>query len=536
MKKSAFAGIEGCEQDVEPNALRGLKIYGIFSNENGANFVLDSWIIGNENRTDSSKELTLICQPTEECPIQNFDRCKPYKLAVGTADNSTGDFIAALNGFSDVLGIELTLKDQSYHSTEILFTVDRAQFADDLKQNDLIDQLLNIYLIDKGDGTANAYQRPVTSATITENAVILAVSAQDGLEAKNYAGTHTIRLGFMPIFESKCATTGNWQGNLRLVINKSTSPLVMTANQLASMKVYVFLEHKVSGETKWLETTVESITERNANEYNVQVYPSTDVPGKGYQSEYKIRVAFVDPAHPLATLDGMKEFFGVADIQEPKADGFAIAVNSVTTDVDKLHITVPRTEFVDEITADRLNNTYVSVALWNEADKESVVDTLNVDSALIGENIVTLNLDYGEKLTRDSAWNGAKIQIGVLSLLQTTSSTTGTASGRIKIVIPQNRIPSGPIVYDLNELVGMNLCMRLDGKANKETAGTTLWLVSQIITVAERSDGGWDLVVDATDEVPYQTGNYYSINYNLTLALAHKSYPVNLRQLLELER
>ena len=232
----------------------------------------------------------------------------------------------------------------------------------------------------------------------------------------------------------------------------------------------------------------------------------------------------------------MKEFFGVADIQEPKADGFAIAVNSVTTDVDKLHITVPRTEFVDEITADRLNNTYVSVALWNEADKESVVDTLNVDSALIGENIVTLNLDYGEKLTRDSAWNGAKIQIGVLSLLQTTSSTTGTASGRIKIVIPQNRIPSGPIVYDLNELVGMNLCMRLDGKANKETAGTTLWLVSQIITVAERSDGGWDLVVDATDEVPYQTGNYYSINYNLTLALAHKSYPVNLRQLLELER
>lgn len=536
VKKSAFAGIEGCEQDVEPNALRGLKIYGIFSNENGANFVLDSWIIGNENRTDSSKELTLICQPTEECPIQNFDRCKPYKLAVGTADNSTGDFIAALNGFSDVLGIELTLKDQSYHSTEILFTVDRAQFADDLKQNDLIDQLLNIYLIDKGDGTANAYQRPVTSATITENAVILAVSAQDGLEAKNYAGTHTIRLGFMPIFESKCATTGNWQGNLRLVINKSTSPLVMTANQLAFMKVYVFLEHKVSGETKWLETTVESITERNANEYNVQVYPSTDVPGKGYQSEYKIRVAFVDPAHPLATLDGMKEFFGMADIQEPKADGFAIAVNSVTTDVDKLHITVPRTEFVDEITADRLNNTYVSVALWNEADKESVVDTLNVDSALIGENIVTLNLDYGEKLTRDSAWNGAKIQIGVLSLLQTTSSTTGTASGRIKIVIPQNRIPSGPIVYDLNELVGMNLCMRLDGKANKETAGTTLWLVSQIITVAERSDGGWDLVVDATDEVPYQTGNYYSINYNLTLALAHKSYPVNLRQLLELER
>lgn len=178
----------------------------------------------------------------------------------------------------------------------------------------------------------------------------------------------------------------------------------------------------------------------------------------------------------------------------------------------------------------------MSVALWNEADKESVVDTLNVDSALIGENIVTLNLDYGEKLTRDSAWNGAKIQIGVLSLLQTTSSTTGTASGRIKIVIPQNRIPSGPIVYDLNELVGMNLCMRLDGKANKETAGTTLWLVSQIITVAERSDGGWDLVVDATDEVPYQTGNYYSINYNLTLALAHKSYPVNLRQLLELER
>ena len=144
-----------------------------------------------------------------------------------------------------------------------------------------IDNVMNIYLIDKGDGTANAYQRPVTSATITENAVILAVSAQDGLEAKNYAGTHTIRLGFMPIFESKCATTGNWQGNLRLVINKSTSPLVMTANQLASMKVYVFLEHKVSGETKWLETTVESITERNANEYNVQVYPSTDVPGKG---------------------------------------------------------------------------------------------------------------------------------------------------------------------------------------------------------------------------------------------------------------
>ena len=60
-----------------------------------ANFVLDSWIIGNENRTDSSKELTLICQPTEECPIQNFDQCKPYKIAVGTAANSAGDFIAA---------------------------------------------------------------------------------------------------------------------------------------------------------------------------------------------------------------------------------------------------------------------------------------------------------------------------------------------------------------------------------------------------------------------------------------------------------
>lgn len=536
--KADFKSIKGCESDVSVNALRGLKIYGVLTHKTtGEKLTFDSWIVGTEARNDT--QIVLLCEPTSVCTIGTKYDDYTYKFAVGTKDNSISDFEAALVPEPETDGFKLTVSSFTAGENGLTIVSPKSEFRDNVTADELKDMSVSVALWNKSSEISEVEALSVTLATVETDTVTLNIGYGSKLK-KNSAWTNaTVKLGAMPVIKAVSAKTGATDYHRFIVTEaeREACPVKYAYSDLVGMdfcaRLYGKTETVGIGTEKWLATTVKETSQRNpVTSWNIDVPATDDVPFvtnttsyNYYSDNYTITIAMKHKTCPT----NLKNLLDIAI--EKDVDGFALTVNSFTASDNSLSVVVAKDKFADGVTADSLKDMYVSTVLWNEDANASISECLTVSSAVVNDDSVTLNLSYGSKLKKDSAWSGATVKLGALPVIRAVSTVTGAYyTDKHRIIVKEAERTACPIKYTYSDLVGMDFCAKLVGKTDTVGVGSELYLESTVAEVTQRANpSDWNIEVPVTETVPLKSGNYYSENYTITIAMKHKACPATLK-------